>query len=125
PGFEADDIFASLAKIGTAAGLEVVICSSDKDLLQLCTENISCLDTMKNRRLGPAEVREKFGVGPERVGDVLALMGDSIDNVPGVAGIGPKTASELINKFGTLEALMAAAAEGGVPGKRGSGLNEA
>ena len=77
--------------------------------MQLCDDNVSILDTMKNRRLGPAEVHEKFGVGPERVGDVLALMGDSIDNVPGVAGIGPKTAAELINKYGTLDELLAAA----------------
>ena len=68
--------------------MDVVICSSDKDLTQLCTDDgsVAVLDTMKNRRIGPAEVREKFGVGPDRVGDVLALMGDSIDNVPGVAG---------------------------------------
>jgi DNA polymerase-1 len=69
--------------------------------------------------IGPAEVQEKFGVPPERVGDVLALMGDSIDNVPGVAGIGPKTAAELINRFGTLEALLAAGAEE-IKGKRGA-----
>jgi len=127
PGFEADDVIATLTKVAAAAGMDVVICSSDKDLTQLCTDDgaVAVLDTMKNRRIGPAEVREKFGVGPERVGDVLALMGDSIDNVPGVAGIGPKTASELINKFGTLDALLAAAAAGGVPGKRGVAVNEA
>jgi DNA polymerase-1 len=107
--------------------MDVVICSSDKDLTQLCTDDgsIAVLDTMKNRKIGPAEVREKFGVGPDQVGDVLALMGDSIDNVPGVAGIGPKTASELINKFGSLDALLAAAAAGGVPGKRGVAIHEA
>jgi DNA polymerase-1 len=120
PGFEADDIIATLAKVATTAGLEVVICSSDKDLLQLCNADVSILDTMKNRRLGPPEVREKFGVGPEQVGDVLALMGDSIDNVPGVDGIGPKTAAELINKFGTLDALLERAHE--VKGKRGEAL---
>ena len=127
PGFEADDIIASLTRVAGAAGMNVVICSSDKDLTQLCTEDgsVAVLDTMKNRRVGPAEVREKFGVGPERVGDVLALMGDHIDNVPGVAGIGPKTAAELINKFGSLDALLAAAAAGGVPGKRGVAINEA
>ena len=85
----------------------------------------SVLDTMKNRHIGPPEVREKFGVGPDRVGDVLALMGDSIDNVPGVAGIGPKTASEMINKFGSLDALLAAAEAGDVPGKRGLAIDEA
>jgi DNA polymerase-1 len=120
PGYEADDIIATLARVGTAAGMEVVICSSDKDLMQLCSEDVTLLDTMKNRRLGPLEVTEKFGVGPERVGDVLALMGDSIDNVPGVDGIGPKTAADLINKYGTLEALLERAGE--VKGKRGEAL---
>jgi DNA polymerase-1 len=120
PGYEADDVIAALARVGTAAGMEVVICSSDKDLLQLCTSDVSILDTMKNRRLGPEAVREKFGVGPEQVGDVLALMGDSIDNVPGVPGIGPKTAAELINKYGTLDALLEHASE--VKGKRGEAL---
>jgi DNA polymerase-1 len=120
PGFEADDVIATLAKVGTAAGMEVVICSSDKDLLQLCNEDVSILDTMKNKRLGPAEVREKWGVGPERVGDVLALTGDSVDNVPGVDGIGPKTAADLINKYGTLDELLARAGE--VKGKRGEAL---
>ena len=126
-GFEADDIIAALTRVARAAGMDVVICSSDKDLTQLCTDDggVAVLDTMKNRRIGPPEVREKFGVGPEQVGDVLALMGDSIDNVPGVAGIGPKTASELINKFGSLDALLAAAASGGVPGKRGVAIHEA
>jgi DNA polymerase-1 len=126
-GFEADDIIAALTKVARAAGMEVVICSSDKDLTQLCTDDggVWVLDTMKNRRIGPQEVHEKFGVGPDRVGDVLALMGDSIDNVPGVAGIGPKTASELINKFGSLDALLTAAAAGGVPGKRGIAIHEA
>jgi len=126
-GYEADDIIATLTKVAGAAGMDVVICSSDKDLTQLCTEDgsVAVLDTMRNRRIGPAEVREKFGVGPEQVGDVLALMGDSIDNVPGVVGIGPKTASELINKFGSLDALLAAAAAGAVPGKRGASIHEA
>ena len=126
-GYEADDIIATLTKVAAASGMDVVICSSDKDLTQLCTDDgtVAVLDTMKNRRIGPDQVKEKFGVGPDRVGDVLALMGDSIDNVPGVAGIGPKTASELINKFGTLDALLAAAAAGGVPGKRGAAIHEA
>src|SRR5579871_2381030 len=123
PGFEADDIIATLARVATAAGMEVVICSSDKDLMQLCGGDVSVLDTMKNRRFGVAEVQEKFGVPPALVGDVLALMGDSIDNVPGVAGIGPKTAAELINKFGTLDALLAGAGE--IKGKRGAAIVEA
>jgi DNA polymerase-1 len=120
PGYEADDVIAALAKRGAAAGMSVVICSSDKDLLQLCNADVTILDTMKNRRLGPPEVREKFGVGPEQVGDVLALMGDSVDNVPGVPGIGPKTAAELINKYGSLDALLDHAGE--VKGKRGEAL---
>jgi DNA polymerase-1 len=120
PGYEADDIIATLAKVAVAAGMEVVICSSDKDLQQLCSAEVNILDTMRNRRLGPPEVQEKFGVPPELVGDVLALMGDSIDNVPGVDGIGPKTAAELINKFGSLEELLARAGE--VKGKRGEAL---
>src|SRR5262245_29928365 len=126
-GFEADDIIATLTRVAGAAGLDVVICSSDKDLTQLCTDDgsVAVLDTMKNKRIGPAEVREKFGVGPDQVGDVLALMGDSIDNVPGVAGIGPKTAAELINKYGSLDALLVEAAAGGVPGKRGVAIMEA
>ncbi|HET6280902.1 MAG TPA: DNA polymerase I [Polyangia bacterium] len=120
PGFEADDVIATVSKQAVAAGMEVVICSSDKDLLQLCGDDVAILDTMKNRRLGPAEVQEKFGVPPHLVGDVLALMGDNIDNVPGVEGIGPKTASELINKFGSLTALLEHVGE--VKGKRGEAL---
>ncbi|HVR64822.1 MAG TPA: DNA polymerase I [Polyangia bacterium] len=120
PGVEADDVIATLAGLAVAADMEVVICSSDKDLMQLCSPSVSLLDTMRNRRLGPAEVEEKFGVPPEKVGDVLALMGDSIDNVPGVDGIGPKTASELINKFGSLTELLNRVGE--VKGKRGETL---
>ncbi|HXU65177.1 MAG TPA: DNA polymerase I [Polyangia bacterium] len=123
PGFEADDLIATLAKVATGAGMEVVICSSDKDLMQLCCGDVFVLDTMRNRRFGAEEVREKFGVGPDQVGDVLALMGDSIDNVPGVVGIGPKTAAELINKFGSLGALLDRIAE--VKGKRGASIAEA
>ena len=90
PGVEADDVIATLACRAAQEGMRVVICSSDKDLMQLCDDRINLLDTMKNRLLGPAEVQEKFGVPPEQVGDVLALMGDSIDNVPGVAGHRPQ-----------------------------------
>jgi DNA polymerase-1 len=122
PGFEADDIIATLARVAAAAGMDVVICSSDKDLMQLVGGTVSVLDTMKNRRIGPAEVKEKFGVLPEQVGDVLALMGDPIDNVPGVAGIGPKTAAELIQKYGSLEAVLVAT---DIKGKRGASILEA
>jgi len=120
PGFEADDVIATVARTAVAAGMEAVICSSDKDLMQLCGDGIALLDTMRNRRLGPSEVQEKFGVPPEKVGDVLALMGDSIDNVPGVEGIGPKTAADLINRYGTLTNLLEHATE--VKGKRGEAL---
>jgi DNA polymerase-1 len=116
PGFEADDVIATVTRLAVAGGMEVVICSSDKDLMQLCDGNVTVLDTMKNRRMGPAEVKEKFGVAPAQVGDVLALMGDGVDNVPGVDGIGPKTASELINTFGSIDGLYARLDE--VKGKR-------
>ena len=106
---EADDMIASYAKAACAAGWHVTIVSSDKDLMQLVEPCVDMFDTMKNQRIGEAEVAEKFGVGPERVGDVLALMGDSVDNVPGVPGVGPKTATKLIQEFGDLESVLAAA----------------
>ena len=117
-GVEADDIIASYARAATARGWDVTIVSSDKDLMQLvgrCAHGIdghACidmLDTMKNQRIDVAEVVEKFGVPPEKVGDVLALMGDSADNIPGIRGIGPKTATKLIQDHGDLESVLAAA----------------
>src|SRR5690349_16175020 len=107
-GLEADDIIACYVTAAKAAGWKVTIVSSDKDLMQLIDEDagIDMLDTMNDRRIGRNEVLEKFGVPPEKVGDVLALMGDSVDNVPGVPGIGPKTASQLIQQFGSLEAVL-------------------
>ncbi|MBX9727532.1 MAG: DNA polymerase I, partial [Sphingopyxis sp.] len=115
-GFEADDLIASYAIAATAEGWDVTIVSSDKDLMQLVTPDdvtprIDMLDTMKNVRMGPDAVFEKFGVGPELVGDVLALMGDAVDNVPGIRGIGPKTATKLIVEYGSLEGALAAAPE--------------
>jgi len=106
-GLEADDIIACYAEAALAQGWQVTIVSSDKDLMQLIRPGLDLLDTMNNRRLGREHVLEKFGVEPEALGDVLALMGDSVDNVPGVPGIGPKTASQLIQQFGTLEAVLA------------------
>ncbi len=107
-GVEADDVIATLVGQARAEGRKVVIVSSDKDLMQLVDdENVVLLDTMKNVTYGPREVEEKFGVGPARVGDVLALMGDSVDNVPGVPGVGPKTAATLLQAFGGLEPLLA------------------
>ena len=106
---EADDMIASYAKAAAAAGWHVTIVSSDKDLMQLVEPGVDMFDTMKNIRIRDEEVIEKFGVGPDKVGDVLALMGDSVDNVPGVPGIGPKTATKLIQEFGDLESVLAAA----------------
>ncbi|WOK37712.1 DNA polymerase I [Sphingomonas sp. C3-2] len=107
-GFEADDIIASYARAALAEGWQVTVVSSDKDLMQLIEPGLDMLDTMKNERLGPEHVVQKFGVGPEKLGEVLALMGDSVDNVPGVPGIGPKTAAKLINEYGTVEGVLAA-----------------
>src|SRR5438270_7825873 len=108
-GLEADDIIACYVTEAKKVGWKVTIVSSDKDLMQLIYEDagIDMLDTMNDRRIGRNEVLEKFGVPPEKVGDVLALMGDSVDNVPGVPGIGPKTASQLIQQFGDLETVLA------------------
>lgn len=106
---EADDMIASYAKAACRAGWHVTIVSSDKDLMQLVEPCVDMFDTMKNQRIRAEEVIEKFGVGPEKVGDVLALMGDSVDNVPGVPGVGPKTATKLIQEFGDLESVLAAA----------------
>jgi DNA polymerase-1 len=105
-GFEADDIIATLAKKSAQDGFEVLIVSSDKDLMQLIDDNISMYDAMKNKIIKAHEVREKFFVDPKQVLDVLSLMGDSSDNVPGVKGIGPKTASQLILQFENLENIF-------------------
>ncbi|GAA4827663.1 DNA polymerase I [Sphingosinicella ginsenosidimutans] len=111
-GLEADDIIACYVMAAKAAGWQVTIVSSDKDLMQLVEDGkVDMLDTMNDRRIGVPEVFDKFGVGPDQVGEVLALMGDSVDNVPGVPGIGPKTASKLIQEYGTVEAVLAAAPE--------------
>jgi DNA polymerase I len=113
-GLEADDLIASYAHAATERGWNVTIVSSDKDLMQLVGPDgnggyIDMLDTMKNVRIGILEVEEKFGVAPGLVGDVLALMGDAVDNVPGIRGIGPKTATKLIQEYGSLEGALAAA----------------
>ncbi|MGB2251709.1 MAG: DNA polymerase I, partial [Candidatus Puniceispirillaceae bacterium] len=107
PGFEADDLIATYARLGEDAGLATLIVSSDKDLMQLVRGDITMLDPMKQRRIGADEVFERFGVAPEKVIDVQALAGDSTDNVPGVPGIGIKTAAELIQTFGDLDSLLA------------------
>ncbi len=107
PGFEADDILVTLAKKAADKGLEVVIVTSDKDLLQIVNDRIHVLDTRPKEDIlyTPEKVKEKFGIPPERIPDLLALMGDQIDNIPGVPGIGEKTAINLINEFGSLENL--------------------
>tara|TARA_A100000164_G_scaffold340307_1_gene336023 strand:+ start:15745 stop:18543 length:2799 start_codon:yes stop_codon:yes gene_type:complete len=105
-GYEADDLIASYAKAAINQDMKVTIVSSDKDLMQLVKKNISMLDTMKNRLIKENEVFEKFGVKPNRVIDVQSLAGDSVDNIPGVPGIGIKTASLLINEYGDLDNLL-------------------
>ena len=105
PGFEADDIIGTLAKKGKQKGLEIVIVSGDKDMMQLISPHIYMLDTMKNKKFMDKEVVEKFGVQANKVVEVMGLMGDSSDHIPGVAGVGPKTAAELIRKFGSIGAL--------------------
>ena len=109
--YEADDIIATYAKQVEADGGEVVIISSDKDLMQLVSDKVSMFDPIKNKKIGPEEVAEKFGLGPEHVIDIQALAGDSTDNVPGVPGIGVKTAAQLIEEYGDLETLLDKAEE--------------
>src|SRR5207244_8753435 len=92
-------------------GVEVIILSSDKDLMQLVGDGVGMFDPMKQKRIGPDEVKERFGVGPEKVIDIQALAGDSTDNVPGVPGIGVKTAAQLIIEYGDLETLLARPAQ--------------
>jgi DNA polymerase-1 len=107
--WEADDLIAAYAKAVKEAGGEAIIVSSDKDLMQLLGPTVTMLDPMKNTPIGLAEVEAKFGVTPDKVIEVQALIGDSVDNVPGVPGIGPKGAAQLINEYGTLEAVLEAA----------------
>ena len=124
-GFEADDIIATLACQAREAGGRVTIVSSDKDLMQLVGDGVEMLDPMKNKRIDRDGVIEKFGVGPERVVDVQALAGDSVDNVPGAPGIGIKTAALLINEFGDLETLLERAGEIKQPKRRESLIENA
>ena len=106
PNYEADDLIATYAEQILAKGAKVTIVSSDKDLMQLYKKDVRLFDPMKNRFITPEDIVTKFGVGPEKVIDVQSLAGDNSDNVPGVPGIGVKTAAELINKYGTLEKLL-------------------
>ena len=107
PGYEADDIIATLCERLANRGCELVVVSSDKDLMQLVSDGIKLLDSAKDRWIGTDEVREKFGVTPAQVTQVMGLMGDASDNIPGVKGIGEKTASALIQQFQSLENLFA------------------
>ncbi len=122
PEVEADDVIGTLATQAAARGQAVLIVTGDKDMAQLVTAQVELLDTMKNRRMTPEGVTEKFGVGPQHIIDYLALMGDASDNIPGVPGVGPKTAAKLINEHGSLDAVMAAAE--GVKGKLGERLRD-
>jgi len=124
-GYEADDVIAAYAKRAVELGKKVVIVSSDKDLMQLVNENVRMLDPMKNKWIGPDEVMEKFGVPPEKVTDVQALAGDSTDNIPGVPGIGVKTAAQLIEEYGDLETLLSRAEEIKQPKRREKLMNHA
>jgi len=116
--YEADDLIATYALQAAEQGMDVTIVSSDKDLMQLVNERVTLWDGMKDKSIGPDEVVEKFGVGPDKVIEVQALAGDSTDNVPGVQGIGIKTAAELINEYGDLETLLARAEEIKQPKRR-------
>ena len=116
--YEADDLIATYATQAAAAGATVRIVSSDKDLMQLVTDQVMLLDTMKDKAIGRAEVIEKFGVPPEKVVEVQALAGDSVDNIPGVPGIGVKTGAQLIEEYGDLETLLARAGEIKQPKRR-------
>ena len=124
-GYEADDIIATYARIASEAGARTTIVSSDKDLMQLVSDQVTMQDGMKDRTIGAEEVVEKFGVLPDRVVDVQALAGDSVDNVPGVPGIGVKTAATLINEYGDLETLLERAHEIRQPKRRENLLEHA
>jgi len=121
-GFEADDIIGTIARECEDAGMTVVVVTGDKDLMQIVSPNVTLLDTMKDKVSGIPEVLERFGVEPERVVEILGLAGDTSDNIPGVPGVGEKTALKLIQEFGSLDALLERAGE--VKGKTGERLRE-
>src|SRR5262249_38399940 len=121
-GFEADDLISHFTRKGREKGYEVVIVSGDKDALQLVGAGVRVLNESKDKIYGPDEVKERYGVTPEQIPEVFALMGDTSDNVPGVKGIGEKTAVKLIQEYGTLEALLKAAPT--LKGKVGTLLQE-
>jgi len=105
-GEEADDVIATLTRQAVEAGIDVEIVSTDKDLMQLVSDRVTLLDTMKDRRIGPEQVVERFGVPPEQILDLRAIVGDSSDNIPGVKGIGEKGAANLMHEYGSLDAIL-------------------
>jgi DNA polymerase-1 len=123
PGVEADDVIATLSRAAEAAGMQVMISSGDKDLAQLVDNEVVLEDSMQDKRYDPAAVEEKFGVGPALIGDFLALIGDTSDNIPGVEKCGPKTAAKWLNNYGSLDALIEHADE--IGGKIGENLRAA
>mgnify|MGYP001627321243 CR=1 FL=1 len=123
PGVEADDVIGTLARRAAASGMDVLISTGDKDIAQLVNDRITLVNTMTDTVLDRAGVIAKFGVPPERIIDYLALVGDSVDNIPGVPGVGPKTAAKWLQEYGSLDALLARAAE--VKGKAGENLRAA
>ena len=124
-GYEADDLIATYARKAVEAGAEVTIVSTDKDLMQCIGPNIKMFDAMKNREIRSEQVIEKFGVGPDRVIDIQALAGDAADNIPGIAGIGVKTAALLINEFGNLEGVLSNAQNIKQPKRRAALIEQA
>ncbi|HEY0954808.1 MAG TPA: DNA polymerase I [Roseateles sp.] len=123
PGVEADDVIGTLCRIGAGQGHRVIVSTGDKDLSQLVNPDVELINTMSNERLDEAGVLEKFGVPPDRIIDYLTLMGDTVDNVPGVTGVGPKTAAKWIAEYGSLDGVIAAAPT--VKGKAGENLRAA
>ena len=123
PGIEADDAIGTLARIGAASGHAVVISTGDKDLAQLVDANVTLINTMSGEKLDVAGVNAKFGVPPERIVDYLTLVGDAVDNVPGVDKVGPKTAAKWIAEHGSLDGVIAAAAS--IKGVAGENLRKA
>src|SRR6185437_10554700 len=122
-GVEADDVIGTLAVEGEKQGMDTVISTGDKDLAQLVTEHITLINTMSNEKLDIPGVKEKFGVGPELIIDYLTLIGDTVDNVPGVNKVGPKTAVKWLTQYGDLASVMANAAD--IGGVVGNNLREA
>lgn len=111
PGFEADDVIATLASKLSSEGQSVVVVTADKDLMQLVSDTVTLWDTMRDKKVGRAEVIEKFGVPPERVTDALALIGDTSDNIPGAKGLGPKTAAQILDLYSSIEEILEATGE--------------